>query len=294
MSLYICCRTLLMDFFFSSYNQHTPCSRSVNTALRSSETCLILLFSVTKSSSTLSILTFSRPMSISAFSDLVSASFSLAISSLICFWRTSSLSKLFLGHLEGLLVGADHLQLVLDVDELRLNCLGSLVRPHGLCLHRVELPGQSLVLVLRFSQRVLSVLQLGLQPVVVLALLGAHLADHVLVLDALVRLDRGLGKVGGADGQPLLRLHAALLHLLELDRLVEQVLCAHIEGALSLLDLLLQVLHLLLEPVGGGVDGGHLLLPLLRPGGRIGRLPGQGLHLLLDRVHPCSVLDSPC
>ena len=39
----------------------------------------------------------------------------------------------------------------------------------------------------------------------------AYLADSVLVLDALVGVDGSLGEVGGADGQPLLRLDGALL-----------------------------------------------------------------------------------
>ena len=68
---------------------------SSNTLFRSSDTPLIFIFSMTRSSSTLSILTFNLWISISAFSDLVSAIFSLAIRSLIDFWSCSSRSRAF-------------------------------------------------------------------------------------------------------------------------------------------------------------------------------------------------------
>ena len=75
----------------------------------------------------------------------------------------------------------DHLEFILDVDELALHILGPFVRPDGLSLHGSQFPREGLVLVLRLSQGVLGVLQLGLQAVVVLALLGADLENTWLV-----------------------------------------------------------------------------------------------------------------
>merc|ERR1740128_478555 len=217
-----------------------------------------------------------------------------------------TLVGLLLGHLQGLQVVADNAQLLLQLHDLGLAGLGTLLSALKLALNLGQLLGDLVVLFVSVLSLVPGLLQLVLK-----------LGHAFLVLDGAVfqHLAHTLGVVGGGGGfvellggdqqlvlallQVLLKtLHTSvqgidlelsgeesLLLLLELLGGGEQLLGGLVQVNLQLLGLLDQLGHLLLGLLGAdlGVLGG--LLAGVGAVHRIVLLHLHGLHLLLDRVH---------
>merc|ERR1740128_1298943 len=192
-----------------------------------------------------------------------------------------TLVGLLLGHLQGLQVVADNAQLLLQLHDLGLAGLGTLLSALKLALNLGQLLGNLVVLFVSVLSLVPGLLQLVLK-----------LGHALLVLDGAVsqHLAHTLGVVGGGGGFVELlggdqQLVLALLLLLELLGGGEQLLGGLVQVNLQLLGLLHQLSHLLLGLLGAdlGVLGG--LLAGVGAVHRIVLLHLHGLHLLLDRVH---------
>merc|ERR1740128_30561 len=186
-----------------------------------------------------------------------------------------TLVGLLLGHLQGLQVVADNAQLLLQLHDLGLAGLGTLLSALKLALNLGQLLCNLVVLFVSVLSLVPGLLQLVLK-----------LGHALLVLDGAVfqHLAHTLGDVGGGGGYVEL-LGGDQQLVLALLQVLLKTLHTSVQGNLQLLGLLDQLGHLLLGLFGAdlGVLGG--LLAGVGAVHRIVLLHLHGLHLLLDRVH---------
>merc|ERR1740128_713740 len=211
-----------------------------------------------------------------------------------------TLVGLLLGHLQGLQVVADNAQLLLQLHDLGLAGLGTLLSALKLALNLGQLLGDLVVLFVSVLSLVPCLLQLVLKLGHALLVLDGAVFQHLAHTLGVVGGGGGFVELLGGDQQLVLALLQVLLKTLHtsvqgidlelsgeesLLLLLELLVGGLVQVNLQLLGLLDQLGHLLLGLLGAdlGVLGG--LLAGVGAVHRIVLLHLHGLHLLLDRVH---------
>merc|ERR1740128_969036 len=211
-----------------------------------------------------------------------------------------TLVGLLLGHLQGLQVVADNAQLLLQLHDLGLAGLGTLLSALKLALNLGQLLCNLVVLFVSVLSLVPGLLQLVLKLGHALLVLDGAVFQHLAHTLGVVGGGGGFVELLGGDQQLVLALLQVLLKTLHtsvqgidlelsgeesLLLLLELLVGGLVQVNLQLLGLLDQLGHLLLGLLGAdlGVLGG--LLAGVGAVHRIVLLHLHGLHLLLDRVH---------